>query len=85
MAAPAWADCRSGGGQLGLHGNVAPGKLRADPADREHRHSNECIGGAEPERDPGEHPDLGVARLDQSVGDARAKRNRQELWIGPTR
>jgi len=59
---------------LGAEGPLAAGKLGTDPADREHRHGDECLWRSETERDPGEHPDLGVGRLDQRVRDARAKR-----------
>ena len=37
-------------------------------AEGEHGQGDECFGGAESERDPGQQPDLGVGGFDQSLG-----------------
>jgi len=38
-------------------------------AEGEHGEGDECLGGSEPEGDAGEESDLGVGRLDQSLGE----------------
>ncbi len=37
-------------------------------AESEHCEGDEGLGAVEPERDPGEQPDLGVGRFDQALG-----------------
>ncbi len=37
-------------------------------AEADQGEGDQCVGGLEAERDPGDQPDLGVGRLDQAVG-----------------
>jgi hypothetical protein len=49
-------------GSAGQSGSVA--------AEGAHGQRDECFGGAESERDPGQESDLGVGGFDQSLGEA---------------